>query len=66
MELGLTKKTALVTGSTKGIGKAIAFELAKEGADVIVNGRQKDSVRAFVAELKENFLRRILKWLHMI
>lgn len=49
MELGLTKKTALVTGSTKGIGKAIAFELAKEGADVIVNGRQKDSVRAFVA-----------------
>ena len=52
MELGLTKKTALVTGSTKGIGKAIAFELAKEGADVIVNGRQKDSVRAFVAELK--------------
>lgn len=55
MELGLTKKTALVTGSTKGIGKAIAFELAKEGADVIVNGRQKDSVRAFVAELKEKF-----------
>ena len=55
MELGLTKKTALVTGSTKGIGKAIAFELAKEGADVIVNGRQKDSVRAYVAELKEKF-----------
>ena len=46
MELGLTKKTALVTGSTKGIGKAIAFELAKEGADVIVNGRQEDSVKS--------------------
>lgn len=39
MELGLSHKVALVTGSTKGIGKAIAIELAKEGADVIINGR---------------------------
>ena len=37
MELGLKKKKALVTGSTKGIGKAIAAELAREGADVIIN-----------------------------
>ena len=55
MELGLSHKTALVTGSTKGIGKAIATELAKEGADVIINGRQAEVVNQVVAELKKNF-----------
>lgn len=41
MDLGLTGKTALITGSTKGIGKAIAIEMAKEGTNVIINGRKK-------------------------
>jgi len=39
MELGLAGKTALVTGSTNGIGKAIAACLAREGANVLINGR---------------------------
>jgi len=39
MNLELEGKTALVTGSTAGIGPAIATALAKEGAAVIVNGR---------------------------
>ena len=39
MELGLAGKTALVTGSTNGIGKAIATCLAREGANVLINGR---------------------------
>jgi len=39
MNLKLRDKTALVSGSTKGIGLAIATELAREGARVIVNGR---------------------------
>jgi NAD(P)-dependent dehydrogenase (short-subunit alcohol dehydrogenase family) len=39
MDLQLKNKTALVTGSTAGIGLAIAHALAKEGASVIVNGR---------------------------
>jgi NAD(P)-dependent dehydrogenase (short-subunit alcohol dehydrogenase family) len=39
MDLQLKGKTALVTGSTAGIGLAIAAALAKEGAEVIVNGR---------------------------
>ncbi|HEX4343073.1 MAG TPA: SDR family oxidoreductase [Verrucomicrobiae bacterium] len=43
MDLQLENKTALVTGSTKGIGFAIAKLLADEGATVIVNGRSKDS-----------------------
>jgi NAD(P)-dependent dehydrogenase (short-subunit alcohol dehydrogenase family) len=44
MNLKLTDKTALVSGSTKGIGFAIATELAREGARVIVNGRSEKSV----------------------
>ncbi len=44
MDLNLTNKVALVTGSTKGIGHAIATELAREGAQVIINGRSEQSV----------------------
>jgi NAD(P)-dependent dehydrogenase (short-subunit alcohol dehydrogenase family) len=42
MNLQLENKTALVTGSTKGIGLAIARLLAAEGANVTVNGRNQD------------------------
>jgi len=45
MNLQLENKTALVTGSTKGIGFAIARMLAAEGATVTVNGRNTDSAR---------------------
>src|SRR3984893_17595397 len=44
MNLQLEGKTALVTGSTAGIGLAIATALAKEGAAVIVNGRTQERV----------------------
>jgi NAD(P)-dependent dehydrogenase (short-subunit alcohol dehydrogenase family) len=44
MDLKLTKKLALITGSTAGIGYAIAEALAREGARVIVNGRSQTSV----------------------
>src|SRR2546426_6183366 len=49
MDLKLTDKTALVSGSSKGIGFAIAAGLAREGARVIVNGRSEIAV----AEAKE-------------
>ena len=45
MDLKLTDKTALVSGSTKGIGFAIATGLAREGARVIVNGPFGESGR---------------------
>ncbi|MET0283606.1 MAG: SDR family oxidoreductase [Polyangiales bacterium] len=52
MKLGLENKTALVTGSTAGIGFAIAQELLREGAQVIVNGRTQARVDAAVAKLE--------------
>ena len=51
MDLRLTGKLALVTGSTAGIGFAICEALAREGARVIVNGRSKESVDAAVARV---------------
>lgn len=65
MEMKLTGKTALVTGSTKGIGRAIAEELAKEGVHVIVNGRSKADTAAVVEELKKTFQKQNLDLLHM-
>lgn len=44
MDLALKEKTALITGSTAGIGFAIARELAAEGAEVIINGRTPERV----------------------
>ncbi|GLW03441.1 SDR family NAD(P)-dependent oxidoreductase [Streptomyces lavendulae] len=51
MRIDLSGKTALVTGSTQGIGAAIAAGLAAAGARVAVNGRGKESVDAAVARL---------------
>jgi len=52
MDLQLKGKTALVTGSTSNIGYATAEALLKEGADVIINARSKESVDKAVASLK--------------
>ncbi|MCB1329204.1 MAG: SDR family oxidoreductase [Maritimibacter sp.] len=46
MDLGLKGKRALVTASSGGIGEAIATALAREGAEVIVNGRSQASINA--------------------
>lgn len=51
MDLQLTDKLALVTGSTAGIGLAIAKNLAAEGASVIINGRSQESVDKAIASL---------------
>lgn len=51
MDLGLNGKCAIVTGGSKGIGREIALELAREGASVVVAARGKDSVDATVAEI---------------
>ena len=53
MNLELSGKRALVSGSTAGIGYAIAERLALEGASVIVNGRTQQRVDAAVAKLSK-------------
>jgi len=52
MDLQLKNKKALITGSTAGIGYAIALQLAKEGAEVIVNGRTAERVDRAIAQIK--------------
>ena len=52
MNLKLTDKTALISGSTKGIGFAIASQLAAEGARVIVNGRSDKAVAAALEQIR--------------
>jgi len=52
MDLQITNKLALVTGSTAGIGLAIAEALAAEGARVIVNGRTEGRVREACAQIR--------------
>jgi NAD(P)-dependent dehydrogenase (short-subunit alcohol dehydrogenase family) len=51
MKIDLSGKTALVTGSTSGIGHAIAKGLASAGANVVVNGRTQAKVDAAVAAI---------------
>jgi NAD(P)-dependent dehydrogenase (short-subunit alcohol dehydrogenase family) len=52
MDLQLTNKTALVSGSTAGIGFAIAAALAREGATVIVNGRTSVRVETAIEQIE--------------
>jgi len=52
MDLNLKGKKVFISGSTKGIGLATARTLAKEGAEVVINGRSEDSVKDAVEKLK--------------
>jgi len=51
MDLGLKDKIAFVAASSQGLGKSVALELAKEGAHVIINGRNKERLEATRQEI---------------
>ncbi len=53
MELGLKNKIALVAASSQGLGKAVAIELAKEGAKLIINGRNKENLESTKKEIEK-------------
>jgi 3-oxoacyl-[acyl-carrier protein] reductase len=52
VELGLKKKTALVAASSKGLGKACAIELAGEGANLVLCGRNAETLNATAEEVR--------------
>ncbi len=54
MDLGLAGKSAVVAGSTKGIGRAAAHLLASEGARVVVNGRDEHVTEAVAREISKD------------
>jgi NAD(P)-dependent dehydrogenase (short-subunit alcohol dehydrogenase family) len=60
MDLGLQDKHAIVTGGSRGIGKAIARELAREGADVAIVARNEADLEATARELAAETNRRIV------
>src|SRR5437867_3078418 len=60
MDLGLQGKHAIVTGGSRGIGKAIARELAREGVDVAIVARNKGDLEATARELAAETNRRIV------
>ncbi|MCP5152255.1 MAG: SDR family oxidoreductase [Ectothiorhodospiraceae bacterium] len=53
MDLGIRGKSAIVCASSKGLGKACATALAREGADVVMNGRTADVLEAAAAEVRK-------------
>jgi NAD(P)-dependent dehydrogenase (short-subunit alcohol dehydrogenase family) len=55
MDLQLKGKTAFISGSTQGIGFAIAYNLLKEGANVVINGRSESKIAEAIAKLNETF-----------
>ena len=60
MDLELTGKTAIVTGGSRGIGKAIARELASEGVDVAIAARGREALDDAAAEIGAETGRRVV------
>lgn len=54
MQKLLENKVIVISGGTKGIGKGVAIEAAKQGAKVVIGGRDKEAGHKIVAEIEEN------------
>ena len=60
MDLQMNGKTALVTGASVGIGKAIAFALAREGVDVAICARRKEPLEAAASQIARETNRKVV------
>jgi len=55
MDLGIAGRRVILLGSSRGLGRACAESVAREGAHVVINGRTADDVEAAVAELRSSY-----------
>ena len=53
----LTGKTAIITGATKGIGRAIASRMAEHGANVVISSRKADMCDAVAQDINDNWVK---------
>jgi 3-oxoacyl-[acyl-carrier protein] reductase len=60
MDLGLKNKVAFIAASSKGLGKSVALELAREGAITIINGRNKEELEKTKQEIEEQTNAKVL------
>src|SRR5262245_45355921 len=60
MDLGLTGRAAIVTGGSRGIGRAIAKMLASEGVDVVICARQRQALDEAAQALSQETGRRVI------
>jgi 3-oxoacyl-[acyl-carrier protein] reductase len=60
MELGLRNKVAFIAASSQGLGKAVAMELAQEGAKIIINGRNKERLEQTKEEIEKQTRNEVL------
>ena len=60
MELGISGKTAFIAASSQGLGKAVAMELAQEGANVIINGRHKENLEQTKSEIESKTKKKVI------
>mgnify|MGYP003323063141 CR=1 FL=1 len=51
----LSGKTAIITGSSKGIGRSVAFAMAEQGAQVVVSSRKADACKIVADEINEKY-----------
>src|SRR5258708_25267539 len=53
MDLGIRSKTALVCAASKGLGRACAFSLAREGVNVVISARGRDALEKTAQEIRD-------------
>ena len=55
MDLGISNRWAILLGSSRGLGRACAESICREGVNVVINGRHEDDVNLAVAQLRERY-----------
>ena len=60
MDLGLKNKTAFIAASSQGLGKSVALELALEGANIVICGRNEEHLEETRREIEAKVNRKVL------